>query len=168
MHVGMQRERVAVQNDQKSTEPLDAVDAVSEHHCATGILKQEVVQVEVLLILLTMDLRFSQGLHGRLLPGEVEDFRFGLNPHLLHQDFQFAPVVQLPLLLLLQDTAGQAMNHRQSGRKHECLSGGVEVCGVEHLQEVLQLCEVTSLYHAVSFVNDQTPAAQHHSIISVF
>lgn len=163
VHVGMQRERTEVQDNQESVEPLDAVDAVSEHHGATRILKQEVVQVEVLLILLTMYLRLSQALHGGLLPREVDDLRFGLNPHLLHQDFQFAPVLQL-FLLLLQDAAGQTVHHGQSGGEHKRLSGGVEVGGVEHLQEALQLCKVTLFYHAVGFINNQTSAAQHSSI----
>lgn len=125
-------QRRTTQDLQQGGEPLDALDAVCKHHGAGRVLKQEVIKVEVLVVLLTVDQCFSQCLHRGLLPGEVDDFGLGLHPQLIHENFQFAPVVQL--LPLLQEAAGQTVSHRQSGREHKGLSRGVEVCSVQHFQ----------------------------------
>lgn len=157
MHVGMERQRSTVQDNQQGVQSLDTVYTVGKHHGAARVLEQEVIKVEVLLLLLTVDSCLSQGLHSCLLPGQVNDFGFGPDPHFLHENFQLAPLVQILLLLLLQDASGQAASHGQCGREHECLPRGIKVCGVQHFQQTLQLCKVASLYHAVCFINDQAP-----------
>lgn len=157
VHVGMKRQWSAVQDNQQRVQSLDTIYAVSKHHGAARILEQEVIKVEVHVLLLTVDPCLSQGLRGRLLPGQVNDFGFGLDPHFLHENFQLAPLVQILLPLLLQEAGGQAVSHGQRGREHEGLPRGIEVHGVQHLQQTLQLRKVASLYHAICFVNDQAP-----------
>lgn len=149
-----------VQDDQQRVQSFDTVYTVGKHHGAPRILKQEVIEVEVLLIFLTVDLCLSQCLHSRLLPGEVNDFRLGLNSHLLHKNFQFGPLFQVLLLLLLKEAGGQAVDHCQGGREHKCLPCWIELCGVKHLQQILQLDEVSSFHHAVGFINNQTPGSK--------
>lgn len=157
MHVGVQGQWSAVQDDQQGVESLDAVYAVGKHHGAPRVLEQEVIKVEILLLLLTVDTRLSQRLRCRLLPGEVDDFGFGFDPHFLHENLQLAPLVQI-LLLLLQEAGGQAVGHCQGGGEHKRLPRGIKVNSVEHLQQTLQLCKVASFYHAIGFVDDQAPA----------
>lgn len=154
VHVGMKRQWSTVQNNQHGVQSLDTVYTVGKHHGAARILKQEVIKVKVLLLLLTVDSCLSQCLHSCLLPCQIEDFGFGLDPHFLHEDFQPAPLVQI-LLLLLQEASGQAASHGQCGWEHKRLPRGIEVHGVQHLQQTLQLCKVASLYHAIRFINDQ-------------
>lgn len=156
VHVGMKRQWSTVQDHQQGVQSLDTVYTVSEHHGAARILEQKVIKVKVLVLLLTMDSGLSQGLHSRLLPGQVNDFGFGLDPHFLHENFQLVPLVQI-LLLLLQEAGGQAVSHGQRGGEHKGLPCGVKVHGVEHLQQVLQLCKVASLDHAICFIYDQAP-----------
>ena len=157
VHVGVQRQRRAVQDDQQAVEPLDAVNAVGEHHGSAGVLQQEVVEVEVLVVLVAVDLGLYQRLHRRFLPGQIDDLRLGLDPHFVHEDLQLAPGVQPPLLL--QEPRGHAGGHGQGGREHKHLPFGVEVGGAQHLQDALQLSEVSALYHAIGFIDHKAPAA---------
>lgn len=156
VHVGMKRQWSTVQDNHQGIQSLDTVYTVGKHHGATRILEQEVIKVEVLILLLTVDSCLSQGLHSCLLPGQVNDFGFGLDPHFLHEKFQSAPLVQI-LLLLLQKAGGQAVNHGQSGREHKCLPCWIEMHGGQHLQQTLKLCKVASLYHSICFIDDQAP-----------
>lgn len=114
VHVGMKRQRSAVQDNQQGVQSLDTVYTVGKDHGAARILEQEVIKVEVLVLLLTVDLCLHQGLNSRLLSGEVNDFGFGLDPHSLHENFQLGPLVQI-LLLFLQEAGGQAASHGQCG-----------------------------------------------------
>lgn len=155
VHVSMQRQWRTIHDHQQTVESLDAFDAVGEHHGAPRILEQEVIKVEVLLVLLTVDVCFGQRLHCGLLPGEVDDFGLGLYSHLLHEGFQIGPGLQF--LLLLQEAAGQTVSHCQSGGEHKHLSLRIKVCRVQHLQQTLQLSEVAFFHHSVSFINYQTP-----------
>lgn len=159
MHVGMKRQGRKVHDNQQGVEPLDAVYAVGEHHGAPRVLEQEVIEVEVLLVLLTVDLCLGQGLHSCLLPGQVNDFGFGPHTDSLHENVQPASLLHVPLLLiLLQDARGQAVGHGQGGREHKDLPRGIEVHGVQHLQQALQLCKVAPFHHTIGFINDEAPA----------
>lgn len=158
----MKGQRSPVHDNQQRVQSLDTVYAVGKYHGAAGILEQKVIQVEVLLFLLTKDSGLSQGLHSCLLPGQVNDFGFGPDPHFLHENFQLAPLVQMLPLLLLQKAGGQAAIHGQCGREHERLPLGIELNGVQHLQKTPQLRKVASLHHAIGFIDDQAPVEQHN------
>lgn len=160
----MQRQRTAVQDNQQGVEPLDAVNAVGKHHGAAGVLEEEVVEVEVLLLLLTLDFGLRQGLGGRLLPRQVNDFGLGLDAHFLHEGFQPVPLVQI---LPLEEAGGKAASHGQRGREHKGLPRRVEVRAVQHLQQTLQFGKVAPLNHAICFINDQAPGKQNYICIKI-
>lgn len=163
VHIGMQRQWSTVQDDQQGVQSLDTVYTVGKHHGAARILEQKVIKEEVLFFFLTMDSGLSQGLHSCLLPGQVNDFWFGLDSHFLHENFQLVPLVQILPLLLLQEADGHAASHGQCSREHKGLPLGIKVHSVEHLQNTLQLSKVAFLHHAIGFINYQAPVGKKHN-----
>lgn len=133
VHAGVQGQGHDVQGFQEPRQAFDAGDTVGEHQGAAWMLHQEVVQIQVFLVILTMDLALCQRLYRGLISCEVNDL--GLAPHanLLHKEVKLGSFVNFLSVLLVEDSSGSLMYQGQCGRKHKSLSLWVVLGITEHL-----------------------------------
>ena len=85
VHVGVERQRRALEQREDGHHAADAVLAVAEDERALRVLLQEVVEVEVLLLQGAVDAGLRQGQGRALLVGQVDDLGTVLHAHLGHQ-----------------------------------------------------------------------------------
>lgn len=129
VHAGMQSQRHDVQDLEESREAFDAGDTVGKHQAAAWVLHEEIVEIQVFLICLTVDLGLCQRFHCTLIPCEVNDLWFAPHANLLHEKVKFGGFIYFLHVLLMKDSSRSLVYQGQCGRKNKSLSIGV-VLGV--------------------------------------
>lgn len=105
VHAGMQSQRHDVQDLEEPREAFDAGDAVGKHQAAAWVLHEEIVEIQVFLICLTVDLGLCQGLHCTLIPREVNNFWLAPQANLLHEKVKFGGFIYFLHMLLMKDSS---------------------------------------------------------------
>ena len=80
MHVGVQRQRVALEKSEDGDDSTDAIFAVRKYESPTRMMFEEIEKVGILLLVGAIDSSLSEAVSHLLTDGQVDYLRLSFNP----------------------------------------------------------------------------------------